>query len=401
MKQSRRLFHLNLGWWFLACCLFSGAAQAQDWTSHVITNPASADRGKNVSVATTKVYCNGVSVPLCQRIGVAYQDFDTGALRYATSLDGGANWADELVMSQAEAGAVVGAHISLRYKPGPAAVPFIAFQKETATPKLMLARKANMGSSGPGAWDKIQLNPGGISASMIFDGPTKVRIAHLRGDNLNYVTLDAPYSASGIVQQDLNIVAKAVKLETDDLNNKHLLWATTSAVRYKMASLDNPFPGTSEIVDNDLSAYPVNAPYRIAMAIDWQRRPHIAYIVPYDDNVFKVRHKYKDSASTWDYTHIASIPMSESQVPGISIILDDQNDKTDSIAFGMASLFFGTTYRFLWVSHRVSLTAWQLDAVDYLGGQFPGLLRLFNGNLAAVHYDSTASGKELRFSEDD
>lgn len=401
MKQSRHRFHLNLGAGLLACCLFSSAAQAQEWNSHAIADPVSADRGKNASVATTKVYCNGVSVPLCQRIGVAYQEVDTGALRYATSIDGGATWSDELVMSQADAGAVVGAHISLRYKPGAAAVPFIAFQKETATPKLMLARKTNMGSSGSSAWTKTQLNPGGISASMMFDGLTKLRIAHLRGDDLNYVTIDAPYSASGMVQQDLNIVAKAVKLETDDLKNKHLLWATTNAIRYKMASLDNPFPGTSELVDNDVSAYPTNAPYRIAMAIDWQRRPHVAYVVPDDNNMFDVRHKYKDSASTWDYTHIAHIPMSESQVPGISIILDDDNDKTDSIAFGMASLFFGTTYRWLWVSHRVSLTEWDLEAVDYLGGQFPGLLRLFNGNLAAVHYDSTTSGKELRFSEED
>lgn len=374
----------------------SAWAQADlPWQTQIVNPPANF-QGKFASMATTKRYCNGVSVPLCQRIGIAYQDTEFNNLMYAQSDDEGVTWQREIVATAADAGAPVGTHISLKFRAGPSAVPYIAYQKETNPTKLMWAQKTTPNGQGTTAWTRRQLNNGGFSASMIFDGPNKLRIAHLRSDgDLNYVTIPLPYS--GYTSTDLNIVAKAVRLETDDLNNKHLLWATDTHVRYKMTNLDNPFPGPSEVIDSDISAYPFNALYRIAMTVDWQEYPHVAYVVPWAGG-YQLRHAYKSTASDWEHEDVITFSSSAPQSPGLAIILDEDRDDTAAIAYGHSQLLGANYYRRQMVTFRSPFGAWSGGSVDLGGGHYPNLARFFSGELAVAHFDPGAV--DLRFAHE-
>ena len=379
----------------LLTSLVAGSAWAQadlPWDTQIV-NPPAAYQGKFASMATTKRYCNGNSGPLCQRIGVAYRDTEFNNLMYAQSDNNGATWQREIVTTAAEAGDPVGAHISLKFRPGPTTVPFIAYQKESNPTKLMFVEKTNTAGSGPDAWTYRQLNIGGFSTSMIFDGANKVRIAHLRSNGvLNYVTIPLPYS--GYTSTDLNITAKAVRLETDDLKNKHLLWATDAELRYKMTNLDNPFPGSFEVVDDEVGAYPLNAIYRIAMTIDWQEYPHIAYVVPWAGG-YQLRHAYKSTASDWEHEDVITFSSAAPQSPGLAIILDEDRDDTEAIAYGYSQLLGANYHRRQMISFRSGFGGWSGGSVDLAGGHYPNLARFFSGELAIAHFDPGAV--DLRF----
>jgi hypothetical protein len=359
------------------------------WHS-VAPNPElGSDHGTHASMTVASYVCDGWTP--CTRIDIVHQRKGVGAgLIYTWSRDGGATFRHVAIHY-----GNVGAYASVAADSS-GQVTASYHGRPDDSDNLWVARPAPAGEGNCGAASIWQCTPrgleGGAPAAMASDGAGHVYVAYKRstGDGGLRVWHDNPDASIGNPAASGN----AVDIALDAIDRVHLAWTGGRCVYYQYWS---PSAWSErETVDCAPDDTPPSNPGRVAIKVDRSWHPHLAYTLPLPGGAHRIKHAYKTDAYTWQQEQVAFVPANSLQ-PGISILLDRENEATAAISYGITS-FNGDRLVVARPGSTPPFGGWPTEVADTLGGGYSSLAWV-DGRLAVAHRD--AANKKLRFSKRD